>query len=55
VYGDATLTFLRIRVHRCVAVMDVSHAVNLARVVQDAFGGRGFSCIDVRNDADVSL
>jgi hypothetical protein len=34
--------------------MHLAHPVHLARVEQDALGGRGLTGIDVRHDADIA-
>ena len=56
---DAALLFLlhvvsRRRRLQILGVMDVDDRVLAARVVKDAFGGRGLTGIDVRDDSDVS-
>src|SRR6202012_1872343 len=52
--GDAALALLRIEGQARVAVVHFADAMVLARVEQDAFGGRGLARVDVRDDADVA-
>ena len=51
--GDAAFLFLFHPVHRGRALVDLAHAMEPARVEQDALGGRRLPGIDVRHDADV--
>ena len=51
---DAPLALLFQVVGRGVPLVDVSHPVDLAGVVEDPFGGRGLAGVDVGDDADVA-
>ena len=52
--GDAALLLLGHPVHDGGALVDLSHLVRLARVIQDALGGRGLTGIDVSHNADIA-
>ena len=51
---DAALLFLLHPVHGGGAFMHFADLVRAARVIQDAFRGRGFTGIDMSGDADIS-
>ena len=52
--GDAALLLLVHPVHGGGAFVHLAHLVRLARVEEDALGGRGLAGVDVRHDADVA-
>jgi len=52
--GDAPLAFLLHVVGGGSAVMNLTHAMHPAGVVQHPFGGGGFARVDVRDDADIA-
>ena len=52
--GDAALALLVHPVGDGVSVVDRPHAVDAARVIEDALGGRGLARVDVGDDADVA-
>src|SRR5512136_1570933 len=52
--GDAPLLFLAHPVHDGLSVMDLSHFVGAAAVIEDALGNRGLARIDVGHDPDVA-
>ena len=52
---DTTLLLLLHPVHNGGAVMYLTELVRHPGVKQDALGGRGFTGIDVRHDADVPV
>ena len=51
---DAAFLLLGHPVHDGGALVDLSHLVRLARVIQDALGGRGLTGIDVSHNADIA-
>ncbi len=52
--GDAALLFLFHPVHDRGAIVDLSHLVGAAGVVQDPLGSRGLAGVDMGHDADVA-
>ena len=51
---DTTLLLLRHIVHGGGAVMHLAHAVQTPGVVENAFRGCGFACVDMRGNANVA-
>src|SRR5690348_12034056 len=52
---DAALLLLLHPVHRRGALVHLADFVRLARVIEDALGGRRLAGVDVRHDADVAI
>ena len=52
--GDAPFPLLCQVIGGGVALVDVSHPVDLARVIEDPLGGRGLAGVDVGDDADIA-
>ena len=52
--GDAALLFLLHPVHHGRALMDLTHLVGAARVIEDPLGGRGLPSVNVGHDPDVA-
>jgi hypothetical protein len=52
---NAALLFLLHPVHGGRAIMHFTDFVIHTGVEQDAFGGRGFTCVDVRRNTDVAI
>jgi len=52
--GDAAFLFLGHPVHDGLPIVNLSHAVDDACVIEKAFADRGLACIDVGDDADVA-
>ena len=52
--GNSALLLLLHPVHRGHALVHLADAMGAARIVEDTFGCRGFSGINVRHDADVA-
>ena len=52
--GDAALLFLLHPVHYGRALMDLTHLVGAARVIEDPLGGRGLPSVNVGHDPDVA-
>ena len=53
--GDAPLLLLLHPIHHRSTLIDRTHLVALAGVIEYALGDRGLACIDVGNNADVAL
>ena len=53
--GDAALLLLLHPVHGRGAVVDFADLMGLAGIIQDAFGGRGLTGVDMRHDAEVAV
>ena len=53
--GDAALPLLLHPVHRGGAVVDLAHAVDPARVEEDALGQGGLAGVDVGHDPDIPV
>ena len=53
--GDAALLLLLHPVHGGSAVMDFADLVRLARVIEDALGGRRLAGVDMRHDTEIAV
>jgi hypothetical protein len=51
--GNATLLFLHHVIHGGRTLMHLAHAMNAPSVVEDTFSGRGFTGVNVGDDADI--
>ena len=52
--GDAALLLFLVEVHDGGAFVDFAHLVDLAGVIEDAFGDGGLAGVDVSGDADIT-
>src|SRR6185437_11831395 len=53
--GDAAFLLLLHPIHGRGAVVDFADLMALAGIIEDAFGGRRFTGVDMRHDAEVAI